>query len=435
MFHLHLQYRSRDGGGSCDSARQYIAREERFAGRGDSVRWVRSLHMPTWAGGGSAAAYWKAAESKHSRANARTALFVEFALPKNLTRESQDALALQMAEQLSAMAIEDGSSIGRLPVTLAIHEGHGRNPHVHVLVSTSINDGVARDDKTWFRRFLPTKPEKGGARRSSYITKRRWVHHVRQAWARLANGALALRGLPSNLDHRSNAARGLATQPQIHLGPRIAHMARQGIGTSRGARHADIEKRNEEQLALEASILRRRKSVRTAELNAAVLRQAELLWAAMRDREWQHALAQHPMVGGAAELKVHATALVIESDLGNTAMLREAFYKNSKAREFAAAVGPAWDTVVTDDAIWAVRPGSDHVVMTGPALAAIDGDDESSVDALINGALTQPFKNPVLMVRDSLHDFVSKHLQKRGITWPVMVMKAPTVLRKNRPGA
>lgn len=158
--------------------------------------------------------------------------------------------------------------------------------------------------------------------------------------------------------------------------------------------------------------------MRTAELNAAVLRQAELLWAAMRDREWQHALAQHPMVGGAAELKVHATALVIESDLRNTAMLREAFYKNSKAREFAAAVGPAWDTVVTDDAIWAVRPGSDHVVMTGPALAAIDGDDESSVDALINGALTQPFKNPVLMVRDSLHDFVSKHLQKRGLLGP-----------------
>lgn len=419
MFHLHLQYRSRDGGGSCDSARQYIAREGRFSKRGDTVRWVRSLHMPDWAGTGSAAAYWSAAEGKHSRANARTALLVEFALPKNLSRAQQDALALQMAEQLSAMGDEDGASRGRLPVTLAIHEGYGRNPHVHALVSTSINDGIPRPEASWFRRLLPKRTEQGGARRSAYITKRRWVHHVRQAWSRLANAALARVGLPPTVDHRSNVARGLAAQAQIHLGPRIAHMVRQGLGTPRGCRHADVEQRNQEQLALEANILRRRQSVRAAELNVALHQQAVRIWAALRDREWRHALARHQMLGGAIALKANAAAIVFESDLGNTETLRQAFQRDSQVQAFMKAVGPAWDGVVTDDAIWAVRPGTDHVVMSSPALVATDGDDESSMDALIDAARTQPFKSPVIVVRNALQDLLSNALKRRRLSWAV----------------
>jgi hypothetical protein len=97
MFHLHVRYCSRDGGRSCDAAREYIAREGRYEKRGDAVRWVRSLHMPEWVEGASAPAYWSAAEGRHSRANARTALLVEFALPKQLSDEdsgSADRIAL-----------------------------------------------------------------------------------------------------------------------------------------------------------------------------------------------------------------------------------------------------------------------------------------------------------------------------------------------------
>ena len=169
---MHIQYRSCDGGRSCDKARQYIAREGEFVGCGDTVRWVKSLHMPVWAGDGSTAVYWQAAEGRHSRVNARTGILFEFALPKVLTVPDQDALALRMAELLSPMATEDASS-GRLPVTLAIHEGYGRNPHVHALVSTSIADGLVRTVGTWFRRRTPKSPGAGGAQRSVYVTKRR----------------------------------------------------------------------------------------------------------------------------------------------------------------------------------------------------------------------------------------------------------------------
>jgi len=81
MFHVHIGYRSRDGGTSCEAARQYIVREGKYRKRGDVVRMVAPIHMPAWAGDRSANAYWAAAEGNHSRANGRTALILEFALP------------------------------------------------------------------------------------------------------------------------------------------------------------------------------------------------------------------------------------------------------------------------------------------------------------------------------------------------------------------
>lgn len=425
MFHMHIRYRSRDGGGSCDSARQYLVREGKFKKGGDTVRWVRSLYMPEWAGDGSAEVYWRAAEGRHSRVNARTGILVEFALPKNLPPAEQDALALRMAELLASMAIEGVSTPARLPLTLAIHEGHGRNPHVHALVSTSMTDGFARTAEKWFRRCMPESPAEGGARRSVYVTKRRWVHRVRQAWATLANAALVLCGLEPTMDHRSHAARGLTLEPQIHLGPRIAHMTAQGVDTSRGARHAEIDRLNAERAELDARILRRRRTVWDLEQSEAVTLRAQGVWALMRDEQWCAVLEDHPLAGGIDDVRAQATAMVVESDRENWLALDEIFRAEMDVCRFAGAVGPSWESVFTTQGFWAIKPDQDSVVLLRSAYAVTDAEDEESLVAMINAAMMLPLTKPALVVKESARAMANEVVQRLGLDWPVMQFKAP----------
>lgn len=427
---MHIRYRSRDGGGSCESARQYLAREGKFKKGGDTVRLVRSLYMPEWAGDGSAESYWRAAEGRHSRVNARTGILVEFALPKNLPPAEQDALALRMAELLASMGIEGGSTPARLPLTLAIHDGHGRNPHVHALVSTSMTDGFARSAAKWFRRCMPESPEEGGARRSVYVTKRRWVHHVRQAWTTLANEALKMCGLEPTMDHRSHAARGLKLEPQIHLGPRIAHMMVQGIDTDRGARHAEIDRLNAERSELDARILRRRRTMLDLELSGAVTLRAEGVWALMRNEHWCVVLGEHPLAGGIDDVRAQATAMVVETDRENWLALGDAFRGERDVRRFSGAVGSSWDPVATPERFWAVKPNQDAVVLLCPGYAATDADDEESLVAMINAALILPLTMPALVVKDRVRALATEVVQRLGLDWPVKQFKAPRLAPK-----
>lgn len=422
MFHLHVGYRSRDGGGSCEAARQYIAREGRYAKRGDTVRWIQSLHMPLWAGGASAPRYWRAAEGPDSRVNARTVTLIEIAVPRQLPRADQDALVIAMGELLSSMGVEDSSSDLRMPLTLAFHEGHGRNPHVHCMLSLSLNDGLARDEKTWFRRFAPKNPERGGARKSEYVTKLRWLHRVREAWAGLANTALARCGLAPSLDHRSHAERQRKRTAQIHLGPRVAHMKGQGVQTVRGDRHAAIAAENDAALAFEVWLLRKKKELQKAELENAVELQAERDWAATRQQLWMEILQDHPLARDDA-LRSHACAIVLESDPSNLATVRQAFDRQSDTRAVSALVGPDWDVISTPAGFWAVRPGYDEVVLLAPGYVATDGEDEANLLAMMKASALLGLKRPRLFVQEHLMPVASRVLDKLGWDWPTNLLR------------
>lgn len=433
VFHLHVKYRSRDGGGSCEAAMEYIAREGRYKGRGDKVRWVQSLHMPAWAGGATARVYWHAAEGPHSRANARTAMLVEFAIPKQLPAEDQDALVLAMMEQLSQMGVEEPGHPARLPVTGGVHEGYGRNPHAHVLVSLSLNDRIARNELTWFRRHSPKAPEKGGARRSSYVTQRRWLYRVREAWAVLANAALVRRGLEPALDHRSHAARGLSTLPQIHLGPRIAGMRDRGLDTARGRRSREIEEANAMALEVEANLLRRRRAVQVAETEfEAVLRSTEY-WRAKQREEWTELLGAHPLTGPAADLRKHASALVIESDAAARGASGPAGDRQGDAGAFAEALGPGWDAVATSHGLCGIRPGHDSVVLLRNGLAATDGEDDESLRAVLGAVPVLGLKQPLVAVKDRFRAAAQRLLDVMGLPWRLSSIDMPAAKKVRSP--
>jgi hypothetical protein len=419
MFHLHVRYCSRDGGHSCDAAREYIAREGRYKKRGDAVRWVRSLHMPAWVEGASAPAYWSAAEGRHSRANARTALLVVFALPKQLSDGDQDALAVDMLESLSAMGVEKAGLL-MLPITAAVHEGHGRNPHVHALVSLSLNDDICRSEQTWFRRY--SHPTQGGARRSEYVTKRGWLFRVRALWATLANAALVRRGMRPTLDHRSHAARGLPIAPQIHLGPRIAEMSRRGLDTTRGRRKLAIEEANEAALEAEEQLRRKRQAVTVAESALEASVRAERLWRNRQQAEWDDLLGNHPLTRSAVEVRQHATALVIESDRANVDVVTRALDAYADVKPFVNLLGPDWTVVPTCHGFWGVKHDRDDVVLLARGYVATDGTSEGSLRAMLAAVPMLHLKKPLVAVDDRVRVFVQRMLDELGHDWRLVPM-------------
>lgn len=418
MFHMHVSYRSRDGGRSCESARQYIAREGRFRKRGDTVRMVVSINMPDWAGDISANVYWAAAEGAHSRANARTALMVEFALPSGLSRGAQNTLAMRMAEAVSRLGMDGTPLSHRLPVTFAIHEGGGSNPHVHMLVSTSINDQVARPREQWFRRFQSKARERGGAPRHRHLTKKGWVRQVRALWARLANEVLVAMGLPATLDHRSFAERGIVKAPTIHLGPRLAGLAARGELTPRISRSNKVVEENEALEALEDEIARRNKAVRELEWQSRLLVHAREVWKAMSDSTVAAILSEHPLGGGAPDVRSAATAVIVEADATNAPLLRDAYEKLLTEDLVASIAGEAWDVVKPQQGIWLVRPAADTVVMLGPGYAATDAVDEDAITAMLRMARRLPFKKPVVLARDLLFETVRGLMEAMEMDWP-----------------
>jgi hypothetical protein len=417
MFHLHVRYLSRDGGGSCESARQYVVRAGRFRNRGDAVRLVHSLHMPEWVKGDSAANYWAAAEGSNARVNARTALLIVFALPRNLLADAQNELALQMAQAVAAMCGTVGPG-SMLPVTWAIHEGHGRNPHVHMLASTSVNDGIARPAEFWFKRYSPDAPNKGGAPRARFLTQRIFVFRVREVWARLANAALRAADLPADLDHRSFAARGLGKIPSLHMGPRLSKVMSDGPMPVRAARNLRVAEENNDALEQEEEIAHRQRELWELELDTRILVTALGIWNSYKELEWRALLKSHPLAGDADQIRLTAAVMLLEGDQANFGNLREAYDSILSTRGFVDRIGPGWDAVTTSSGIWAVRAGDDGVVMLGPGYVLTDGSDADALATLLSVSSLLPFSDPVLRVRP---DFpVELEAQLSGSDWKVI---------------
>lgn len=230
VYHLKVSVGSKASGHSAAAKHDYVAREGKYAerderdpaGRGE-VAHVESRNMPAWAQD-DARRYWDAAD-RHERANGRVYREVQFALPKELSERGQRALASRFAQNLTGGE--------RLPYTLSVHRGGGRNPHAHLVISERANDGIERPAAQWFKRYNARDPAAGGARKSRAMMPTDWLRDTRAAWAERVNEALERRGLADRVDHRSLAVRAveayeqgdfdaaarLSREPGVHLGP------------------------------------------------------------------------------------------------------------------------------------------------------------------------------------------------------------------------
>jgi hypothetical protein len=127
---------------------------------------------------------WEQTELIETRKNARLAVEVEMSLPRELSPDQRQSLALSFAQELAAEY--------RAPVDVSVHNHRSKegaeHPHVHVMIGCrTVEDGKLKD------RVVPMDgPEE--------VT--RW----RERWADLQNLALERAGHDERVDHRTLAA-------------------------------------------------------------------------------------------------------------------------------------------------------------------------------------------------------------------------------------
>ena len=234
--HVNVKTGSRSAGQSAAAKYDYISRAGKYgAACQDEVVHLESGLMPAFASS-DARLYWAAADS-HERSNGRLFRSLTAALPNSLDAADRLDLARSFAAHVTG---------GELPYTLALHAGLSKqagvenNPHLHLVFSERVNDGVAREAEQWFRRAAPKggDPATGGARKSERTKPRAWLDETRQAWAAEMNLAFDRAGVADRVTPESHAAqlaqareagdaaeeeRLLLNPPSEHIGPAAKH--------------------------------------------------------------------------------------------------------------------------------------------------------------------------------------------------------------------
>ena len=234
--HVNVKTGSRGTGQSAAAKYDYISRNGKYeAACQDEVVHLESGCMPSFAAS-DARLYWAAADC-HERSNGRLFRSLTAALPNSLDPAGRLDLARSFAAHVTG---------GELPYTLAVHAGESKkagvadNPHLHLVFSERVNDGVERGAEQWFRRAAPKKgdPASGGARKTERTKPRAWLEETRSAWAGEMNLAFERAGVDDRVTSESHATqlarareagdaaeevRLLLNPPSLHIGPPAKH--------------------------------------------------------------------------------------------------------------------------------------------------------------------------------------------------------------------
>lgn len=214
MASFHDRIKSGKKGNAHEHAR-YIERDGKYSDREDLIH-TGYGNLPEWAEG-NPQYFWKMAD-KHERANGAVYREREIALPNELNREQLIVLAERMVQEL----------VGTKPYQYAIHASEGKiggilNPHIHLMYSDRVEDGINRPAAQMFSRYNPKRPEVGGRRKDSggktRMELRDQVIATRKTIADLQNQTLAEYGHDARVDHRSLREQGHQRRPERHLGP------------------------------------------------------------------------------------------------------------------------------------------------------------------------------------------------------------------------
>ena len=202
------------GKGSARRHSKYIGRVGHYADREDLI--ARGFgNLPDWAQG-SPERFWAMAD-QYERSNGAVYRETIVALPNELSLEQNVQLAWSYARECA----------GDKAFEFAVHRpvaalGGVPQPHVHLMISDRVPDGVVRSPQQHFRRYNAALPERGGCRKDSGGKTRSElaaeVKEKRAGWAETLNAALAHHGCDARVDHRTRAERGLPSSTERHLG-------------------------------------------------------------------------------------------------------------------------------------------------------------------------------------------------------------------------
>jgi len=252
IYHLHAQIIGRGEGRSAvaSAAYRHCARMEieaearvadysnksgpahsEFALPEETPAWLRTLIDGRDAAGASAA-LWNAVEAFERRADAQFMREMDLALPVELSREQNIALARAFVAQ---QILPRG-----MVADWAYHDSPG-NPHIHLMTTLR---PLAADG--FGPKRIAVLDEKGNPvrvksklHRRGKIAYRLWagdektLNEWREAWAVLQNQHLASHGLDIRIDHRSFDERGLELMPTSKIGVGAVHIAREAPASAR----------------------------------------------------------------------------------------------------------------------------------------------------------------------------------------------------------
>ena len=171
---------------------------------------------------GSARSLWNAVEAGEKRKDAQLAREVEFAIPRELTKEQ----GIELARDFVQAEFVDRGMIADLNVHWDIGADGQFKPHAHVMLTMRSVDenGFGAKVREWNRTEQ--------------------LEHWREAWATHVNERLAELGIEARIDHRSLEAQGIELEPQHKIGPAAARMAGEGLEPDRLEEHREIAREN-----------------------------------------------------------------------------------------------------------------------------------------------------------------------------------------------
>ena len=235
--HFHCSIKTGAKGAAADHA-AYIAREGRFADEESMARWKRRGSATCRPG--RARIRRPSGAPRTLRARERQYVSgVRARLPRELERDHQIALVQRFIES----ELGKPTRISGRCMRIARNDG-GAQPHVHVMFSDRIQDGIERGPEQYFKRANRKSPEKGGALKRSYGANKteaaQTYRDIRARWGEVQNLALEAHGIQARVDHRSLAEQGIhEREPGVHQGPAVAGIEARGEVSEVGGRQRE----------------------------------------------------------------------------------------------------------------------------------------------------------------------------------------------------
>ncbi len=150
---------------------------------------------------------WTTVEAGEKRKDAKLALEVEFAIPREMTQQ-QD---IDLARDFVQMEFVDKGMIADLNVHWDIGADGLAKPHAHVMLS------IREVDEDGF-----------GAKVGDW-NKTELVEQWREHWAGHVNERLAALDIDARIDHRSLEGQGIDLKPQNKIGPSASRREYEGL--------------------------------------------------------------------------------------------------------------------------------------------------------------------------------------------------------------
>ena len=169
---------------------------------------------------------WNEVEAIEKRIDAQLAREIEFAIPREMTKEQ----GIELARDFVQAEFVDRGMIADLNVHWDIGADGLAKPHAHVMLTMREvgEDGFGPKNRDWNATSLLEK----------------W----RERWGEYVNERLAELDIDARVDHRTLEAQGIDLEPQHKIGPAASRMAGQGLESERLDDHRDIARANGEKI-------------------------------------------------------------------------------------------------------------------------------------------------------------------------------------------